>query len=268
MKCTHLYSFIILSFCSTFFDFMVLSDGKNIFPRDRIIHIFISCLLFSLFAVAVKKLDFKIGNLKSIILILIVSKLIFTTTHMVQYYQTYHASNIIGILIFTLVTAVITYDITDKKLSQLYIFLALGNIMMILMMVVLSWNKIDIANIYSNSLDFSFSFEKMPLFFEVITISAITNKGKERMYVQKIYLLITTFVLILVVVLQGLCINGNIMYSIAPMQSLFQIYSGKTIKRFDYIFTVLQSINYFATVILCTRAIKNIFDMETIVEKY
>ena len=57
------------------------------------------------------------------------------------------------------------------------------------------------------------------------------------------------------------------LYSIAPMQSLFQIYSGVTVRRFDYVFTVLQSINYFAMIMLYVWTIKCVCKKETIVEK-
>ena len=104
MRYKKLYSFIILAFCSTFFDFMVLSDGKTVFPRDRILHMYISCLLFGLLGFAIKNIDFRIDVLKILTLIVIALKFIVTTMHMTQYFQTYHGSNITGILIFTIVT--------------------------------------------------------------------------------------------------------------------------------------------------------------------
>ena len=69
--------------------------------------------------------------------------------------------------------------------------------------------------------------------------------------------------------LQGLCIKGNMMYSITPLQSLFQIYSGNTIKRIDYYLAVVQSVNYFTTVSMYIAVIKKalIQRKETINEK-
>lgn len=65
-----------------------------------------------------------------------------------------------------------------------------------------------------------------------------------------------------VTLLQGLCIKGNMMYSITPLQSLFQIYSGNTIKRIDYYLAIVQSVNYFVTVILYIATIKTALNLK------
>ena len=60
--------------------------------------------------------------------------------------------------------------------------------------------------------------------------------------------------------LQGLAVKGNMMYSITPLQAISQIISGTTVRRFDYIITIFQSVNYFAAIIFYVWAIKIIFN--------
>ncbi|MBQ6896032.1 MAG: hypothetical protein IJN69_02350 [Oscillospiraceae bacterium] len=65
---------------------------------------------------------------------------------------------------------------------------------------------------------------------------------------------------IAVTLLQGFAVKGNMMYSITPLQAISQIISGTTVRRFDYIITIFQSVNYFAAIIFYVWAIKNIFN--------
>ena len=125
------------------------------------------------------------------------------------------------------------------------------------------------ANIYSNGTEVVFSLSKIYVFFDIFTLTVIVNSTKERVYVQKRYMLYSAVFIVAITLLQGLCIKGNMMYSITPLQSLFQIYSGNTIKRIDYYLAVVQSVNYFTTVSMYFAVIKKalIQVKETINEK-
>ncbi|MBQ5312511.1 MAG: hypothetical protein J6J58_04735 [Oscillospiraceae bacterium] len=64
--------------------------------------------------------------------------------------------------------------------------------------------------------------------------------------------------MIVITILQGLCVSGNMLYSISPLQALPQIFFTETIKRYDYIFTIYYTFDYFAAVMLYTWSIKTL----------
>ena len=95
-----------------------------------------------------------------------------------------------------------------------------------------------IANIYSNSTVFDFNMKKLPVLFDIITVCVIAVSKQDKMFVGNRFLIISGIYMVFITLLQGLCIKGNMMYSVSPLQALPQIFFTETIKRYDYIFTI------------------------------
>ncbi|MBE6878418.1 MAG: hypothetical protein E7488_04555 [Ruminococcaceae bacterium] len=262
MKKTQVNNYIMLSLCSTILHFMLLPQTDMIFPRDRIIHVLISYVLFFILIHALQYADFSKGVLKYIITLTLAVRSVYIVHAFVRYFQTFYGSNTFAIIIFSITVAAMVYDLNDIKISNMYGFFLVLNIFMMIAIFALSIYKLNVANIYANNTDFSFSISKTYLFFDVISLAIVIPRGKGRLYAQKRYLSVSLIFVVIVTLIQGFCVRGNMLYSIPPLQSLFQIYSGNTIKRFDYYFAVIQTINYFAAIILYTNAIKKIYVVE------
>ncbi|MBQ6928802.1 MAG: hypothetical protein IJN27_00645 [Oscillospiraceae bacterium] len=84
---------------------------------------------------------------------------------------------------------------------------------------------------------------------------------------QKNFLLAVLFAFTGITLLQGLCIKGNLLYSLSPLQALVQIFSGEVVKRYDYFFAVMFTVNYFGAIMLYVLAVIKLIDKEKAVEK-
>ncbi len=259
MEKTQLNNYIMLSFCSTVLHFMIGQQTGMIFPRDRIIHTLISFAIFFIFIYILQYINWSKGILKYIVALALFIRagyMIYAFTH---YFQTFYGSNTVALIILSVAVAIMVYSLDDNKISQLYGFFLILNIFMITVIVILSADRFNVANIYTNNTDFIFSFSKTYIFFDVITLAAVLQERKQRVYAQKRYMVLSTMFIVTVTLIQGLCVRGNMLYSVSPLQSLFQVYSGNTIKRYDYLFAIIQTINYFAAIILYINAVRKLF---------
>lgn len=262
MKKTELYCLITLSFASGFIDFFTISAVEIIFPRDRILHIIISLLIALIAVFAFQYVDFSNTLLKMAVGVLILYRGAILFIKMIQYYQTFHGSNTVGIAVFSFLTAVLFYKFLSEKTHQLYTFFVSMNIILLIIVFILSIDNINAMHVYANSLSFDFSYHKLFVFFDIITIAVIAESKNDRKYAQVRYLLASAVVFIAITLLQGMCVGGNMLYSISPLQSLMQVFTGDTVKRYDYILTIYQTMNYFAAVMLYTWAIKSILSQK------
>ena len=86
------------------------------------------------------------------------------------------------------------------------------------------------------------------------------DEKKQRTKTTGVYIISGVLFAFGITVLQGLCIRGNVLYNISPLQALIQVFSTKTIMRFDYIFTIWGTLVYFGAVMLYMWVIKNILN--------
>ena len=259
MKKTEINALITLSFATAFFDFLTASDTQFIFARDRIMHILISCGIAFVAICILQLVNINNYTVKIISLGLIGFRIVSVYLEAIKYYETFHGANTIAITIFSVCVALIYFKYSKDKLHLIYMFFVISNISVLLLVTVLSLKNINIINLYSNSLAFEFSVDKLYMFFDIFTIAVISEDRKQCKSAQIKYLTSAAGVFILITLLQGLCVNGNLMYSISSLQSLMQIFTGETIKRYDYIITIYQTLNYFAAVILYMWALYSIF---------
>lgn len=261
------YSLIVLAFCSAFTDFLCVDYQNTIFPRDRIIHLIISFLIWSLIAYILCDLSVNNSLINIVFLILMLFRTAAVILRYIDYFRTFHGESIAAIIIFTALVAVMAFNLKKQKISQIYVFFALINLLLLAMILFLSKDKINIANMYSVDTAVEFAFYKLFIFFDVISLTILADSVKDRLYVQKRFLIISVVIFIVITVVQGLSAGGDLLYSLSPLQSLTQIFLGKTIKRFDFILSIFFTINYFGAVVLDFAVIRKIVYREKTVEK-
>ena len=223
------------------------------------IHVLISALLAAAFIYFCHNTDFSKGIIGYIVILIFICKMFFTMCAFIRYIHIFHGSNTAAVLLFTVMTIIIFHKSDGKQISQMYSMFVLFNLLLAVMIVLLGADKLNAANIYANDTDINFSVSKLNMFYDVLTLAVIVPKGKLRIYAQKRFLCISVAFIIFTIIFQGLCISGDMLYSISPLHGIFQIYSGNTIKRFDYFLAIIQTMNYFAAVILYTEAVKKIY---------
>ena len=250
MEKTQLNTIIVISFCSAMLDFMLSGQRSAIFPRDRILHILISSVVFYIVAYTINEIDFGKAYWKPLITFLMVCRIIFLMYRFIQYLSVFHGADTVSFILLTVVTAFLAVRIEAENTGQLYTFFLMVNIFLAVLVMVLSAGRLNVANLYANDISFSFAPGKLFVFFDVLTIGFITPKGSRRIYVQKKYIGISAMAFVVITLIQGFCVKGNMMYSITPLQSLFQIFSSHTIKRFDFMLSIIQTINFFSVISL------------------
>ena len=252
------YSVVMLSFCSLSLEFLMLENAGIIFPRDRLLHILISVALSVILIVFLERVNINNIFFKCVFLTAILMRIIYICTGYINYFQVFHGSNTIGIIFFTIVTAIMFFWLIYENTQGIYIFFALVNLFFILMLLVLCVKKMNVSNLYSNELLFLFNPRKLFMLFDVISIYIIIDDKHIKFKTYRKYILISAVFLSLITILQGMCIGGNVLYRISPLQALIQIISSKTILRYGYLFTIWSAINYFGAIMLYSWSIKKL----------
>lgn len=262
-------SWAILCLGSTILNFMISGQNEIIFPRDRIVHVLISFAIWTGIIYLISRINFSCGFYRCAIICILILRVFCIIYDFTGYYHIYHGSDTAAILTLTAALLFVLWRFDADRIKQLYIITLFFNTVLFVLIFVLNIGNLNVANIYSNGTEVVFSLSKIYVFFDIFTLTVIVNSTKERVYVQKRYMLYSAVFIVAITLLQGLCIKGNMMYSITPLQSLFQIYSGNTVKRVDYYLAIVQSVNYFTTVSMYIAVIKKalIQRKETINEK-
>lgn len=262
MKKEELNCWAILCFGSTVLNFMISQQKVIIFPRDRILHTALSFAIWMAVIYLTEKTDFRQGCLKYVTVCFLILRTMIIVYNFAGYFSVYYGSNTVVILVLTAALILLSSGFGAGRIRQMYIITLLFNAAMLFMIFAVNIGNLNILNLYSNSTQIVFSWSKLYMFFDVITLAVIIKEKNKRLYVQKRYMICSLCFIVSVTLLQGLCIKGNMMYSITPLQSLFQIYSGNTIKRIDYYLAIVQSVNYFVTVVLYIATIKTALNLK------
>ena len=244
-----------------FTDFLIAVPLEIFYPRDRIIHIIISALVFLLIACVINIINSDSLFFRITVFVLLSAKMIFLIYGFSEYFRMFYGNGNFGIVTLTIVIFVMIFKMNDKSLGQTGGFYIVSNFILITMLIMCA-KRIDVINIHSTGKTFEFSADKLFLFFDVFTISAISSDKKTKFRIQKRYIVISSVVFIFISILQGLSIKGELLYSLSPLQSLIQIFSGNTVRRYDYIFNLFFTFNYFGAVIMYSAVLKKILNTE------
>lgn len=248
---TDIKSNAVLTFgtASAIFTFATSLQNEAIFPRDRIFNLAVSVIINLLIIYLLSYIDLSKNAVSIVACIFIFYKLIINTVSFSKYFATFHRDNSEVIIFVTFVIILGCLKLTQNNILQMYSFFIVINIFTFILITTLSLGKINVINIYSTSLNIELIKSKFTFFDEIIIINLLVKDRIEKKKCAVSFLCIIGTIILFYTLLQGLCISGNILYSLLPLQSLTQIFSGTTIKKFDYIISVLQSFNYYAAII-------------------
>ncbi len=252
MKKYSVNSITTLAFCCAMVDFLTFSNQGFLFPRDRIFHTVISSAISFFIVYIFQYVNIKNGYIKIIAVVFSVWRMCSLYLEFIDYFSKFHGSNKVSITILTIFLIVTICKFMDNKNYEIYVFFIIINVLLTVLMIILSVPEINTMNLYCNKTDFNFEYNKLPIFWEIIAIPMFFNNKSERISSSKKYILVSTCIIIATTILQGLCVQGNMLYSVSPLQSLMQVFTTDTVRRFDYIITMFQTFNYFGAIILYT----------------
>ena len=253
-------SVIVLALGSMALDFLIAENTGIIYPRDRLVHILISSAIAVLSACIINAFNNKNVIIGLISLIIIFCRCVYICNGYIKYFRMFHGANTMVILLFTFLVVVFFWRFIYKKAQDLYMFFMIINMFAVVLIFVLALDKVNVANIYANDISVNLNTEKLFVFFDFIAIYFLIDEKKQRTKTTGVYIISGVLFAFGITVLQGLCIRGNVLYNISPLQALIQVFSTKTIMRFDYIFTIWGTLVYFGAVMLYMWVIKNILN--------
>ena len=257
---------IILAFCSAFTDFLTNTPADAFYPRDRIIHTIISALIFMFVAYIINSINFERAVLQHISIIIFIIRLVFISYKFSSYFRMFYGNSTVGIVLFTIIVFIMVIGMNDNNISQIGGFYIIVNIIMLVLFIIFI-DKADAVNIYTIDNEFNLSFEKIFVLFDVFTISVISENKMSKWKNQKKYIVLCVLAFAGIILVQGLCIKGELLYSLSPLQAVLQILSGKTVKRYDYLMNLFFIFNYFGAIVLYSTAVRKLLNAERYFEK-
>ena len=192
MAKTKLYTIIIFSFASAMVDFLTLQQKEIIFPRDRIIHTILSALIACAVVFILKNVNITDKASKTIAVAIILCRVWYLWHSFTGFFHTFYGSDIVAVTATTILLTILYCRYGYSGTKQMYSFFAAFNITLVLLVILLSAGRMNPANVYSNSNDFVFSFQKLFVFFDVVTIVLLCDNKNERICAQKGYIVLTT----------------------------------------------------------------------------
>ncbi|MEG3029925.1 MAG: hypothetical protein RR827_05955 [Oscillospiraceae bacterium] len=240
---------LTLALSSAFVNFAVTSQSDFIYPRDRLFNLALSALLNFEVIYFIRDIDFKKNGYNVFAAAFILYRLIVNAIKFSEFFQDFYGANMEVIVLFTAILIAICIKLDFNNILKVYIFFIAINAVLLALVVWLSVGKINVMNLYATSLEVSFKPNKLIFFNEIIIINLLVEEDK-KLKIDLNFLWSGVGGVALFTLLQGLCIGGDMLYSISPLQGLMQIFSGRTIKRFDYYIALLQGLNYYGSVML------------------
>ena len=253
-------SFLSLACCWSVFSFATVIPNQFIFTKQWVATI----VLLGILNCFVVSLVFNSKVPKPLTMCLLIGVFIFNFAKAMyalgKYVEVFHSRNIsITLFITTGIILIYLVNFYDSHFAQGAVPLFCGIVLMILLVLLLNISKASAVNIYSHNPKYSINLYDITFFDWIIPVSIILKekgeKAKPHVY-KTIFLICGVF--IVVAIMQGLCIRGNSLYSLSPLQALFQISTSKLIKRYTYIYTLLLYMGYFASLMITVSAFNHL----------
>ena len=246
----------ILVFCYAFFSFTLYIPEKPMNVYDwlyLILFYSVAYLLFIQFIIHGNKQKPLSGLLILIYILYLVAKQIML---LYKYVKLFHGQYSATAVIIISIIMLYIFVYTDCNLYKLA-FPCLAAILIILLLsVVINAGKISALNLYRTEVQ-GIRTSCKTLFDYIIpygiTMNSITNDGKRKAIKTVI---ISNSVFMLTVIFVFSCFNGNLLYSLSPLQAVFQLSSTKLIRNFDAIFDYMLFFSYFASAAVLMMAYK------------
>ncbi|MEG2192878.1 MAG: hypothetical protein RRX95_06350 [Oscillospiraceae bacterium] len=162
-------------------------------------------------------------------------------------------------LIITVVVIIYLVNFYDSHSAQMALPLFFIISIMFVMILILNGEKLNAVNIYSQNQEITIGYCDVTMFDYLIPLSIILkDKPKQAKSKTIKFIIFSTLFFIVVTIFNGMCLEGNILYSLTPLQSIFQFTDSSLIKRYDHIFTLFIYFGYFGALIVLIAAYNHI----------
>lgn len=250
-------SLYMLVFCYAVFSFAVyIPDSKmNLYSWLAVFGIAVVLKIIFLFLIRNGR------NLKSVskfFKVYSVFLLSFQTNKIFRYLRLYHYKNAEAIVFITILIILIFVVFKDISFYRYAKPLFWFSVALIATIIALNINKANVYNLFSHSRTYGdFKLSSITLFDYIIPMCLIQNSIglKEKYNLIKIILIIDFLIMSLIFFIY-LCFRGNIVYSISPLQLIFQLSGSKYIINFDAMYSFIVIMLYIASIILILWSIK------------
>ena len=249
-KITPLY---MLTFSYAVFSFAVYLPYKNMSIYDWL-KVFWVGTAIGVFAIVVAFHKKTISNwvqcVLMVYLIFLLSSKIYAVWRYTKMYHSRKTADAIMIVtaIFILIFVVYTNVRIERFAPPLFIF----STMIIIIAILFNWDKMSRYNLYFCTENTeATAIYCVTMFDYIVPVVYLGKKLKciNRKNMILFFILINLSLILLTFFIFG-CFRGNFVYSITPLQVVFQLSSTKTIQNFDGLFSFFLIFAYFAAILL------------------
>lgn len=249
----------ILFFTYAFFCFTVSLPQSSANCLDWIRYIVLNGALYLIYtALLADNKNFK--PLADFILLLYIIFLISAQAVKIwRYIKIYHGqTSAFSAVIITIFTLIILSVIEKEHIIQLSMPLFSAVIILLLTVMLLNIDKFNGLNLYANKSINPFS-ENITLFdCAVPYIITVKKIGKNTKKTAVFTIICTTIAIILITIFCFMSVRGNLLYSLSPLQMVFQISSTTLIRNFDALYNLYVFFSYFRSLALLFVSYKTI----------
>ena len=240
----------LLFFTYAFFSFTINMPEVKMTASDWIRQIGLYCVIYIVFVLfAADNRKFKpLTNL--LILIYIISLISIQTLNMWNYMKIYHGqTSANSTILLTFFTILLLSFIKDSRIAQLYFLLFAGVVLLMVILFILNVGKISSYNLYTQSQNNQIVFDGTLFDYIVPYIASIKSTGRKAKSTAVFSLIFTNLAFIIITISAFMTIKGNLLYSLSPLQMLFQVSSTSLIRNFDALFNYLVYFSYFGALV-------------------
>lgn len=245
-----------LTICGAIFSFAVFipDNPMGLYDWLSIIFIYTVYYIFLLLFINHGRIQKPLADMIILIYILyLFSKQIYK---MLQYIKMFHGnSSGTAVLVVSLLTVIIM-TLTDTRFSKLAFPLFVFTTILILFARILNIEKISILNLYQHNKT-TINISNKTLFDYIIPYAITANSFNNCTKKKTINLvLLANMLLVLITIFVFACFHGDLLYSLSPLQALFQISATELIKNYDAFFNFLLFFSFFASITVISYAYK------------
>lgn len=256
MKTDKTSCFLSLGFCWAVFSFAVAVPPAQTHLKAWIVSLFLNGIIYIIYTLLLFE---KVNNKPLVNFLLIIYILFLTSKQFVrlsEYARLFHGQTLVltnivitVLLILYLINFFVGHSV---RTAAPLLFMV---VIMLFMTVVLNAEKIRPSNLYVRIGAYNLGYYNVTLFDYIIPLYIILKEHPFTNKKKTVKLIITVFFTLSgLSVLAFSCIKGNLLYSISPLQILFQTASSNLIESYDYLFTFFVYFGYFSALVILMTA--------------
>lgn len=259
----------MLFFCYAFFSFSVYEPiGKmNIYSwfmlltLNSMIYIFITLFLGD---------NYRLKPLCQFAILIYIFYLIGAQTiKMWKYINLYHSrTSVFSTIIVTAVVILLLINTDSDRITDLYLPISFMLFLLIIAVFFLNISKVSRYNLnYSDKELFMNNY--ITLFDYIIPYNLIKKQGNKKTRESSfLFIIKSNLILFSLVIYAFLCVKGDLLYRLSPLQMLFRISATNYVRNFDAMFNFLLYFAYFGTLTALILAYKSVKKQFSYFSKY